>query len=329
MPTGRKDRSLFFLEYGNQEVIMKRLMKQIVIVSFSLLVHGSYAEVDDGTVIHNGEATYYSDGAFGHCGFPVERQPLYHGAMNHTDYDTAASCGTWVHITGPKGEVTAYIDDECPECKEGDIDLGPGTFDMIADRVLGRVPIQWHYVASPDTTPIIYYWKEGSSQWHIELQIRNHRYAVRSVEIKNASSDWVIMPRTVYNYFRLPGGINGEDGPYSVRVTDIYSRQLTDTGLILTESTESVGIANFAGREDIVKIRYLQTVKRSMAGGEVKPVMFGVFRKNEKIIGREMQLFTLAGKRVEASIFRKNDGIRKPPVGIYLLKKDSVHRPVR
>ncbi|MFW5775324.1 MAG: hypothetical protein ACOCW2_03450, partial [Chitinivibrionales bacterium] len=69
-------------------------------------------EVDDGSVLHEGEATFYGDGSFGHCGFPVEQQPQFHGAMNHTDYDTAAACGTWVRIWGPNGEVTAFIDDE-------------------------------------------------------------------------------------------------------------------------------------------------------------------------------------------------------------------------
>jgi expansin (peptidoglycan-binding protein) len=107
-----------------------------------------HADVDDGTVLHHGEATFYGEGGLGHCGF-TSVQPAYHGAMNHTDYDSSAACGTWVHIFGPKGDVVAFIDDECPECKEGDIDLGPNTFDMVADRTLGRVPITWRYVPSP------------------------------------------------------------------------------------------------------------------------------------------------------------------------------------
>jgi hypothetical protein len=33
------------------------------------------AKVDDVSVLHLGEATFYGEGSFGHCGFPVEDQP--------------------------------------------------------------------------------------------------------------------------------------------------------------------------------------------------------------------------------------------------------------
>jgi len=273
----------------------------IVLVFFSLFVRTVLAEVDDGTVIHSGEATFYGDGALGHCGFPVDRQPLYHGAMNHTDYDTAAACGTWVSITGPKGEVTAYIDDECPECKEGDIDLGPGTFTMVADRALGRVPITWHYVPSPDTTPIVYYWKEGSSQWHIELQIRNHRYGIQRVEIKNRTSEWIEMPRMVYNYFKLPGGIDGEEGPYSIRTTDVFSQQVADTGLFLTEATESTGTANFPRMQSTVQKNKLRRVNRRNSKNHMTLVVSGMSQRSTPVISEGMEIYTLEGKRIKGS----------------------------
>ena len=207
---------------------------------------GIHGAVDDGSVLHNGEATFYGDGGGGNCGFPGEEQPQFHGAMNQIDYDSAAVCGAWVHITGPKGEVTAFIDDRCPECKEGDIDLGPGTFEAIADRALGRVPIQWRYVEGPVEGPIAYYWQTGSSVWHIAVQIRNHRYAITSVEIANAGSDWLSMNRSYDNYFVLAGGINsGESGPFRLRVTDIFGRQLVDTGLVILEGEVVTGTTNF------------------------------------------------------------------------------------
>ncbi|MBN1760500.1 MAG: hypothetical protein JW863_19380 [Chitinispirillaceae bacterium] len=218
----------------------------LIIISIAIGFADIFGVVDDGSVLHSGEATFYGDGGGGNCGFPGEEQPLFHGAMNQIDYDSAAVCGAWVHIVGPKGEVTAFIDDRCPECKEGDVDLGPGTFDAIADRAAGRVPIQWRYVEGPVDGPIAYYWQTGSSEWHIAVQIRNHRYALTSVEVANAGNDWLPMQRSYDNYFVLPGGIGGgEAGPFRLRVTDIFGRQLIDTGLTIMEGELVTGTANF------------------------------------------------------------------------------------
>ena len=215
----------------------------VVLIIFTALAHSA---VDDGSILHSGEATFYGDGGGGNCGFPGNEQPLYHGAMNQIDYDSAAACGTWVHIIGPKGEVTAFIDDRCPECREGDIDLGPGTFEAIADKALGRAPIQWRYVEGPVNGPLEYYWQTGSSQWHIAVQIRNHRYAITGVEIRSTTSEWVRLNRSMYNYFVLPGGINNaEQGPYSMRVTDVYGRQLIDSGMSIAAGEKVAGTANF------------------------------------------------------------------------------------
>jgi hypothetical protein len=202
------------------------------------------AEVDDGSVLHQGEATFYGENAFGHCGF-LAKEPPFHGAMNHTDYDTAAACGTWVHIWGPTGEVTAFIDDECPECKPGDIDLGPNTFAKIGDLGAGRIPIKWRYVPLTTASPVQYHWQSGSSQWHIAVQVLNHSYGINKLEIKTATSTWVEVPRQVYNYFVLPGGVNSASGPYSIRITDIHGTQLTDTNLTITPGQNQDGAANF------------------------------------------------------------------------------------
>jgi expansin (peptidoglycan-binding protein) len=210
-----------------------------------VLVWNIAAEVDDGSVVHQGEATFYGEGALGHCGFPVETQPQFHGAMNHTDYDTAAACGAWVHIWGPKGEVTAFIDDECPECKPGDIDLGPNTFTKIGDPAAGRIPIKWCYVPMASANPVRYHWQAGSSQWHIAVQVLNHSRGITKLEMKTMTSDWVLIPRQVYNYFVLPGGIDSAPGPYSVRITDILGNQLIDSDVTISQNQTQDGAANF------------------------------------------------------------------------------------
>lgn len=257
-----------------------------------------FPDVDDGSILHKGEATFYGEGSFGHCGFPVDSQPYYHGAMNHTDYDFSSACGTWVHITGPKGEVTAFIDDECPECKEGDIDLGPNTFEVIADKHLGRVPIFWRYVPAPVKGPIRYFWKDGTSRYHIEIQVRNHRYGITRLEIQTQTSDWKIVDRYPYNFFKLYGGINGEDGPYNIRITDIFGNQIVDSMIPLIPASVVEGKSNFPEITNAIHYRNI-TKKSSEKTMMIKTVSF----TGKKIVVAlpytgSVTLYSLQGQRI-------------------------------
>ena len=257
--------------------------------------------VNNGSILHSGEATFYSEGALGHCGFPVEQQPQFHGAMNHTDYDSAAVCGTWVHIWGPNDDVVAFIDDECPECKPGDIDLGPITFFTIADSVNGRVPITWRYVPAPDTKPITYHWKEGSSQWHIEIQVLNSTFGIDKLELQTQTSDWVELPRTVYNYFVLPGGIDAQEGPYNIRVTDINGNQLIDENVELVAGAYIEGATNFPNS--------IVTQKRSLSNrpdlNKMHPKL--IFNNRDLSISKHpknsvVDLFSIRGEKIASKL---------------------------
>jgi expansin (peptidoglycan-binding protein) len=234
------------MKLNNQVLIGNFVLFFLIFVSFAA------ADVDNGSVIHKGEATFYGENGLGHCGFTTV-QPQYHGAMNHIDYDSSAACGTWVQISGPRGDVITFIDDECPECKEGDIDLGPRTFEVIADRSLGRVPITWHYVSAPVDGPIQYFWKDGTSQHHLEIQVRNHRYGITKLEMQTQTSDWIELTREPYNFFRKFEGINREIGPYNIRVTDINGTVLVDSLIDLIPEATINGKANFPDVSSSVK----------------------------------------------------------------------------
>lgn len=238
-------------------VLDSRLKIDISVLYFLIFASFAAADVDNGSVIHKGEATFYGENGLGHCGFTTE-QPQYHGAMNHIDYDSAAACGTWVHLYGPRGDVIAFIDDECPECKEGDIDLGPNTFEVIADRNLGRVPITWHYVSAPTDGPLQYFWKDGTSQHHLEIQVRNHRYGITKLEMQTQTSEWIELTREPYNFFRKFEGINREIGPYNIRVTDINGKVLVDSLIPLVPEATISGKANFPVISSSVKPEKLQ-----------------------------------------------------------------------
>ncbi len=165
-------------------------------------------------------------------------------AMNAEEYNTAAVCGAYVHVIGPKGSITVRIVDLCPECKAGHLDLSQEAFAKIADLPQGRVSITWQVVSASLAGPIAYHFKDGSNQWWTAVQIRIHRNPVARLEYRNAGGQWVAVPRTAYNYFVQSDPGMGP-GPYTFRVTDFYGNVLTDSGIPHVENGTVSGAAQF------------------------------------------------------------------------------------
>ena len=194
--------------------------------------------------VHQGIATYYDATGDGACLFGPSPDDLLVAAMNAEEYDHAAYCGAYLHVSGPKGEVTVRVVDLCPECKAGHLDLSPQSFTRIGDLPQGVIPITWQVISPPVSGPIAYHFKNGSNQWWTAVQVRNHRNPIAKLEYLNGSGQWVNVPRTDYNYFvqTEPGmGL----GPYSFRVTDWYGNQLVDSGIPLLENGTVEGSSQF------------------------------------------------------------------------------------
>jgi expansin (peptidoglycan-binding protein) len=199
--------------------------------------------------VHQGEATYYDfangDGA---CMFgPSSEDPLMIGAMNQTDYAASAVCGACVRLTGPNGTIDVRMVDLCPECPQGNIDLSPDAFALIAPLEQGRVDITWSYNECAVAGPIRYRFKEGANQWWTAVQVRNHRNAIATFEYRDGGNNWVPVARTDYNYFVEAAGMG--PGPYAFRVTDVYGNQLVDEGIGFIEAGEVAGAGQFPSCE--------------------------------------------------------------------------------
>lgn len=190
---------------------------------------------------HTGDGTFYAADGSGNCSFDPTGD-LMVGAMNHVDYAASAACGACVHIKGPSGEVTVRIVDQCPECKQGDIDLSPQAFSKFADQSLGRVKIDWQYVPCDVMGPIVYHFKEGSNQWWTAVQIRNSRFAIAKFEFQK-NGQYVSVNRLDYNYFVADAGMG--PGPYAFRVTDVEGNVLEDMGVPFKEAADVPGAAQF------------------------------------------------------------------------------------
>jgi expansin len=193
--------------------------------------------------LHTGIATYYDATGAGACGFDPSPNDLMVTALNAEEYSNAAYCGAYVQVNGAKGSVIVRIVDLCPECLTGHLDLSREAFAMIDDLYKGRVPITWRIISPSISGPIAYHFKDGSNQWWTAVQIRNHRNPIAKFEYWNGSQ-WVTVPRVSYNYFVQDSPDMGP-GPYTFRVTDMYSNTLTDNGIPLIANGTVNGTAQF------------------------------------------------------------------------------------
>lgn len=196
------------------------------------------------TPAFQGVATYYYATGEGACSFPASPDDLLVAAMNGTQYDSAALCGAYARVTGPRGVVTVRITDLCPGCAPGDLDLSQEAFAQIADLAQGRVPITWSIVSPDLPGPIGYHFHSGSNQWWTAVQIRNHRNPVARLEYRASGGEWITVPRASWNYFIQTSPGMGP-GPYDFRVIDSYGNVLTDSGIPLVADGTVNGSGQF------------------------------------------------------------------------------------
>ena len=195
--------------------------------------------------VRTGEGTYYWEAnGDGNCTFGPSPNDLMVAAMNHVDYNNAALCGAYAHVTGPKGSVVVRIVDQCPECPAGDVDLSPEAFVKIADLYLGRVPISWQLVSPVLEGPIVYHFKDGSNPWWTAVQIRNHRNPIAKFEYWNGSA-FIELDRVEYNYFIEWSGMGHQPPLYTFRVTDVFGNQMVDSNIPLLDNADFSGQSQF------------------------------------------------------------------------------------
>lgn len=201
-------------------------------------------EYSIGTV-HTGDGTYYDGGYIGGCcNLDAISSDYYVAAINKIDYRAGNLAGAYLKVTGPNGSINVLITDTLAdgEGKKGDIDLNKEAFAKIEPLVTGRMTVTWEIIPLPTDKPIQYVYKPTSTQYWMEVQVRNHRYPVKKLEMKNSSGTYVELERQEYNFFRMD---NPGAGPYTFRVTDIYGHVMVDTNVPLSPNKAVAGKANF------------------------------------------------------------------------------------
>ena len=200
--------------------------------------------------IHSGEATFYDKNGVGNANLDDYDGVYYTAAMNSIDYfdkDTGFSlAGAYIEVMDKDGDtVNVLITDKLPSKKKGNIDLTRQAFKAIEPEATGRMKITWKIIPLPTEDPVSFLWKPSSSKWWAEVQVRNGRYPVKSLEYYNKSKKaYVALERREYNYFRAEKGMGS--GPFKFRVTDIYGHTIIEEGIAMnTKSKPVAGKNNF------------------------------------------------------------------------------------
>jgi len=121
---------------------MKLMIRRIIMLGMYFLVTQGY----------EGDGTFYGAGGNGQNGACM-LVPGFNGvtttaAINQHQYENGGACGKCIRVTGTGsgsgmtpiiGPLYATIDNVCPECSHGDIDMGLG-----GD---GRWKIQWDFIS--------------------------------------------------------------------------------------------------------------------------------------------------------------------------------------
>ncbi|OQR82331.1 hypothetical protein ACHHYP_16206 [Achlya hypogyna] len=144
--------------------------------------------------------TFYGDGTsytldvpvHGNCNLmwtPAVAAENY-AALNDPQWANLANCGrcAQVRCVDPqctsKASVLVMFVDRCPECKHGDVDLGPSAFHAITGLNSTRLKIAWSFAPCPVQGPMNICLKTGSSPHWLAVQPSNVPLGVRSVRVQ-------------------------------------------------------------------------------------------------------------------------------------------------
>ena len=154
----------------------------------------------------------------------------YTAAASPADFAGGAACGSYVRVSGARGTILVKIDNLCPECAAGHLDLSDEAFAAIDDPVKGQVPITFQAVRNPPVAGgIVVRVKDGSSQWWLGLRIDNTGNALASVEVADGAGPFHPLTRQSWGWtVNTPGA-----GPFRVRVRDVYGQTAVLNRIVL------------------------------------------------------------------------------------------------
>jgi expansin len=179
-----------------------------------------------------GRATHYGPAApGGNCMFPTVPADKHTVAAGPDLYARGAACGAYLSVSSGTRTVRVKIDNQCPECPPGHIDLSDEAFAALAPLGRGLIPIIYRVVTNPRLTrSLSFVVKSGSSRYWLGLLVDGTGNRLRTVEVRSGGR-WRGLTRTDYGYWLASSGAG--PGPFTVRVTDIVSHRAIVPGIRL------------------------------------------------------------------------------------------------
>src|SRR3954470_10790182 len=158
-----------------------------------------------GAVVR-GQATHYGPASTGgNCSFPTVPGDKFTVAAGPDLYARGAGCGGHLTVTAGARTIRVKIDNLCPECTPGHLDLTDEAFAALAPLGKGLIPITYRPVTNPKITGgLAFVVKTGSSRYWLGLLVDNAGNRLRTVEVKAGSGGWQVLTRTDYGYWLPP-----------------------------------------------------------------------------------------------------------------------------
>jgi len=188
------------------------------------------------TTTQSGEGTYYGSSSSGSCTLDQNLPPvaltseIYSTvAMNNPQYYSSLSCGMCIQMTGEgvgsgndpiDGTFIVFVTDLCPECSSGDLD--------VARSGDGRWDIEWVAVNCPGSYGNIQYMGQGSNNFFLKIQVRNHRVPVSQLYLLNADGKSRITMDITSDNFYVYQSSSSLSGDFTVEVESVDGQLLTD-----------------------------------------------------------------------------------------------------
>jgi len=149
---------------------------------------------------------------------------------------TSGTCGMCIQLTGNgtgsgsspiDSTFTVFVNNECPSCNAGSLDLGE-TGDGIWD-------ISWIAVPCPNcATNKISWFYQGTNDFFMKVQARNHVVPVASVSVNTNSNGWVALVRTADDFWQAPSSpsifpLPTSPATFQIQATSVLGDTVTDT----------------------------------------------------------------------------------------------------
>lgn len=170
----------------------------------------------------------------------------YFAAINLPQWNEGLSCGKCIRARCTDSMcknnqwIKAMIVDQCPECKEGDVDFSIPAYNELTGLWPHRLQIEWEWLDTCDDLvegEIHIAPKDGVNAWFHAFYLSNSKMPIKSVTL-----DGKLLERNQFGFFSAYGDIGA--GPWTLKIEGETGETVTST--ISSFSEASLGV-QFSG----------------------------------------------------------------------------------